>query len=182
MLKNAFIINSLCNCFYSGCRGEWVDCVSEDEHYLRNKTKFYETCNFEMFQSGGDIDLESASDNECFTNRCSKADGDEPYVGYDPDGTCTCEATKEMEPDDSPNYYTRQYNLRLTRQTSQIPTKAGNVQRVQVSANGRRQIVTDRSAGYRTQSLAQAQKGAKLTGRRPNEEDVEADFEEDFEI
>ena len=154
-----------------------MDCVPEDERYLRNETKFYDTCTVDRFEFGGNIDLENASDNECFTNRCSKANGDEPYVGYDPDGTCTCEATKEKKHEYSPNHYARQYNPRLTRQISQISTKAGNVQRVQISAIGRKRVVTDRNAGYRTQSLAQAQKGAKLDGRRPKEENVEEDFE-----
>ena len=156
--------------------------MPEDERYLRYKTNFYNECNLEGFDFGERSDLRNASNNECFENRCWLAVDDEPYVGYYPDNDCTCEPTTETEFESRSSFYSRSLNTRIPRQTSQIPTKAASVERVEISRHGDRQVVTDINAGYRTSSLDEAQRYAQLKGRKYTDEDAcEDGFCDDFE-
>ena len=139
--------------------------MEEDERYLRNKTHFYDKCNLKEFELEADSDLENASDNVCFENRCSFADDDESYVGYDPDKACACKATTRGESDSVPSRYRRQYNTRTTRQVSQVLTncQASSNQRVQEFFVGKRRLVTDRLKECRTSSLEEAQQFARIS-------------------
>ena len=158
--------------------------MPEDERYLRNETNFYDKCNLKEFELGEDSELENASDNVCFANRCSFAQDDEPYVGYDPDKACACKATMEDNSDFAPNRYRRQYNTRTTRQLSHVLTncQATNNQRVQVFSGGSRRLVTDRLKECRTTTLEEAQRLSRISGKdRLSCEEVAEDgfFDED---
>ena len=158
--------------------------MPEDERYLRNRTNFYDKCNLKEFELGEDSDLESASDNECFANRCSFAEDDASYVGYDPDKACACKATMEEESDSLPSRSRRQYNTRTTRQVSQVLTncQATSNQRVQTFSGGTRRLVTDRQKECRTTTLEEAQQFSRISGRdRLSCEEVAEDgfFDED---
>ena len=83
---------------FSACQGEWTDCVSEDEEYLQKQTSFYDECT--LVSSSSDASLENASINTCSgprrceNGRSSDAD-DQPFIGYDPFGNCTCHSQSE---------------------------------------------------------------------------------------
>ena len=120
----------------------------------------------------------------CFANRCSFADDDESYVGYDPDKNCVCKATTQEDSDSVPNRYRRQYNTRTTRQVSQVLTncQATNIQRVQEFSGGSRRLVTDRLKECRTTTIEEAQRFARMSGKdRLSCEEVAEDgfFDED---
>ena len=151
---------------------------------MRNKTSFYDECNLKEFELGEDSDLETASDNVCFANRCSFADDDESYVGYDPDKNCACKATTQEDSDIVPNRYRRQYNTRTTRQVSQVLTncQATSNQRVQAFSGGQRRLVTDRQKECRTTTLEEAQRFSRISGSdRLSCEEISEDgfFDED---
>ena len=133
---------------------------------MRNKTTFYDECNLKEFELGEDNDLETASDNVCFANRCSFADDDESYVGYDPDKNCACKATREQESNSVPSRYRRQDHIRTTRQVSQVLTNchATENQRVEAFSGGQRRLVTDRQKECRATTLEEAQRFARISG------------------
>lgn len=162
---------------FSACDGEWLDCIPEDERYLRNETDYYtDRCSIETFDFGGNSDLENASDTECNENRCSLAFDNEPHVGFDADNACdpdTCDANNEKEPEYSPNRYTKQYNTRYTRQNEPVVTNAEAEKWVQ-STPSSKQTMRDRSVTHRTGDISTAQGHAKTFGRTHSTENLQS--------
>lgn len=154
---------------FSGCDGEWMDCLPEDESYLR-EAGFYDTC--KLFELGAQIDLEGEGEDTCFQDRCSIPEDEQLHVGFTLDN-CTCEAPK---PEYSPNYYTRPYNTRFTRQDTQVVMncKIACADRVNQASLGAQQQKEDCLASCKTIDYNQAQTVAYVL--------VQADVfdEEDF--
>lgn len=80
---------------FSGCESEWLDCVKEDEKYLRTETDYYDKCT--ETENSGEI-LPNVSDNECSSKRkCvngQNSNDAQPHIGHDPFDSCTCTAKK----------------------------------------------------------------------------------------
>ena len=168
---------------YSPCQSQWLDCIKEDEEYLRTNTSFYDECdivdgtdevdenwnnwnNWNKKKSGSV--LKAASQNTCLgprqcVNGQSSTDG-LPHVGYDPFGTCTCSAKQNT----LSNIYTTKN--RWKRQVNEgFATVATNT-RVQRAAKGGRQTVVDTTRQVRQKRYADAIKIAT------NTEDISEDF------
>lgn len=134
-----------------------MDCIEEEEEYLRNERNYYDDCNIQNFTRDDPI-LNAATDNECLENRCRLilTRDDEPFIGHEPDDDCTCDAQKQRKPQYKPNHYTREYNIRGRRQTQQPDSASGTARHVRMSANGERVLVQDQHHITKTRSLSRS--------------------------
>ena len=138
--------------FYSECDTEWVDCVAEDESYLRNQTNFYDTCEV-ITGFEGNEELLNASKSNCFENqKCENGqilESSENFVG-------SCIQSKCIPFENDPSSNSEKIISRYKRQTEQ-KTGTGEVYatssvntRVLRSALGDTRIVKDSSQLFRT--------------------------------
>ena len=151
---------------YRSCESEWLDCIAEDEEYLR-KSNFYKKCEIvtEKAKFFGNASakniLENVSNNQCFeSRRCEDiqlAPGEEPFVGYDPDGDCVCPKLEET----LPSYY-KIPRTRFRRQTRErYFVKVGQKAcRVITSRRGRRIRRSDKQVGRRSTSYTRVRRFA----------------------
>ena len=154
---------------FSACQGEWTDCVSEDEQYLQEKTTFYDECT--LVSSGEDESLTNASDNTCSgPRRCrngrSAEPGDQPFIGYDPFGNCTCPSENESVPIRD----TTGSKNRFKRQTGEGYKSAGGRScRLLRTRKGSKKVVCDETVLIRTMRYFEALRVAKAENSRCEE-------------
>ena len=152
--------------FYSICGEDGLECVEEDEEFLKTTT-FYEDC--EVKDTGDPVEkdfLEGVTDNKCSENRrcdnVNMSDDDRPFVGGDPSGDCTCPVSRTSR--SIPTFQNR-----FKRQTGEIYTVGGNpVCRVQRPRRGRRRAVCDMLVIVRSTRYERSSKIAALNDQKFN--------------
>ena len=118
-----------------------MECVAEDEMYLESTT-FYKDCDIASLGNPFENDLfENVAADKCSeSRRCegrSFPSDDNPFVGYDPFGNCTCPMTRPPKV-----LYT--YHGRVKRQTGETFVVGGTPAcRVQRARRGRKRIMCD---------------------------------------
>ena len=139
--------------FYSECDSEWVDCVTENEQYLREQ-RFYDDCT--LIRDGSDTDLRDVTEDTCLENRqCENGqlrDSDEPFVGFN--DACTCDV---KDPVYSQNYYVTP-KTRYKRQTGERYATGSVDTRMLKTPTGGTRFVRDTHQSIRTKRYTEANK------------------------